>query len=261
MLIRSGALAGRKFGIRDLGRLALWGLAAAGALTAVAYAGSTDVGRERVKVAIAEIHETLMPTGVQRVRPLSAQEGRRLAETVRSLTADRDRLLTRIATLEHNVEDITGSIARVQKAADAAQHPPEPAPQPQAPPETAPPQTTAPEDVTSSITVQAATPPLPAPAPVPAPTPAKPEFGLDLGSAPTVEALRTAWAVALRKHGRLLEGLSPMVRTRERPRAEFRLIAGPLPNAATAARICAAMNAAGAICQPSMFEGQRLALH
>ena len=71
----------------------------------------------------------------------------------------------------------------------------------------------------------------------------KTEFGLDLGSASTVEALRTAWTAALRRHGPLLEGLRPVVQMRERPRpgaVELRLIAGPIPNAATAARLCAA---------------------
>jgi hypothetical protein len=240
--------------------MALWGLTAAGALTAVTYAASTGIGRERVKVAIAEVHEALMPTGVQTPRPLSAQEGRRLAETVQTLAADRERLLARIATLEHSVEDMTGSIARVQKAAEAAQHPPEPAPPvPPHQPEAAPPATAPAEEVTSSITVPSATPAPPLP-----PRPAKPEFGLDLGGATTIEALRVAWTAALRKHGRLLEGLHPVVHTRERSRpggVELRLVAGPLPNAATAARMCAALTAAGAICQPSVFDGQRLALH
>jgi hypothetical protein len=90
----------------------------------------------------------------------------------------------------------------------------------------------------------------------------KTEFGVDLGSASTIEALRTAWTAALRRHGTLLEGLHPVVQTRERPRAvgvELRLIAGPVPNAAAAARLCVAMTAAGAICAPAVFDGQRLA--
>jgi len=89
------------------------------------------------------------------------------------------------------------------------------------------------------------------------------EFGLDLGSATTVEALRTAWTAALRRHGPLLEGLRPIVQMRERPRPggmELRLIAGPVPNAAAAARLCVSMTAAGAICAPAVFEGQRLAV-
>jgi hypothetical protein len=240
--------------------MTLWGLAAVGALTAATYAGSTPIGRERVKVAVAEMRELVLPTGVQIARPLTAQEGRRLAENVRTLAADRERLLARIATLEHNVEGITGSIARVQRAAEEARHPADPppsAPEMQA----TPPQTKAPENVTAAIEP---VPPVSVPAPAPAQSVTKQEFGLDMGNAGSVEALRTAWTIALRKHGRLLQGLHPVVQMRERPRGggtEFRLIAGPLPNAASAARICAAMTAAGAICQPSVFEGQRLALH
>ena len=90
----------------------------------------------------------------------------------------------------------------------------------------------------------------------------KTEYGLDLGSASTIEALRTAWNAALRRHGAVLEGLRPVVQMRERPRpgaTEFRLIAGPIPNATAAARLCATMTAAGAICAPAVFDGQRLA--
>lgn len=255
-------MASRKFGIRELGRLALWGMAAVGALATVAYASSTDVGRERVKVAVAEVREAILPTGVHVPRPLTAQEGQRVAEAVRTLAADRERLLTRIAVLEHNVEDVTGSIARVQQAQRDAQPAPRipesaPSPKPEAP-------ATRPlEEVTSSITVPAQTQPLQQPT-QPAPVSTRTEFGLDLGSAPTVEALRGAWTIALRKHSRLLEGLYPVVHRRERPRGagvELRLVAGPLPDAASAARICAAMTAIGAICQPSIFEGQRLAPH
>jgi hypothetical protein len=90
----------------------------------------------------------------------------------------------------------------------------------------------------------------------------KTEYGLDLGSASAIEALRTAWNAALRRHGVVLEGLRPVVQMRERPRpgaTEFRLIAGPIPNATAAARLCATMTAAGAICAPAVFDGQRLA--
>ena len=82
-------------------------------------------------------------------------------------------------------------------------------------------------------------------------------------SATSVEALRTAWTAALRRHGKLLVGLHPVVQMRERPRPaspEFRLVAGPIANAASAARICATLTAAGAVCAPAVFDGQRLAV-
>ena len=251
-----------KFGLRDLFRLAVWGLTAAGALFIALFAATTETGRDRLFVAIAEIHEVLMPTGVKPIRPLDAREGRRLAETVRSLAADRDRLAARVATLEQSLDSITGSIARAEKAEKATPPAAAPAPAaPSAPPiasappvETTPAKTAPEEDVTSSLSL---------PPQQPAAGPAKQEFGLDLGSATTVEALRTAWTAALRRHGPLLEGLRPVVQMRERPRPasmEFRLIAGPVPSAAAAARLCMSMTAAGAICAPSVFEGQRLAV-
>jgi hypothetical protein len=240
--------------MRDLWRLALWGMSATAAMTVVAYAAVTGPGRERLQVAFAEIHEVLIPSGVKPIRPLDAREGRRLAETVRGLAADRERLLDRIASLEQNIDGITGSIARVEKAVKA---PPAAVSAPTEPP--TPPS----EDVTSSLSLPpTAAKQVPMPPQPPAPSASKTEFGLDLGSASTVEALRTAWTAALRRHAMLLEGLHPVVQMRERPRPggnELRLIAGPIPNAATAARLCAAMTAAGAICAPAVFDGQRLA--
>jgi hypothetical protein len=54
-----------------------------------------------------------------------------------------------------------------------------------------------------------------------------------------------------------------MTLTREHPRGggvEYRLIAGPIANAAKAARFCAAITATGGICQPTTYEAPRLAI-
>jgi len=40
----------------------------------------------------------------------------------------------------------------------------------------------------------------------------------------------------------------------------LRLVAGPLPNASIAARLCATLGAVSQPCQPTVFDGQRLAL-
>ena len=40
--------------MRDLWRIAAWGLSATAALTLVAYAGTTEPGRDRLHVAVAE---------------------------------------------------------------------------------------------------------------------------------------------------------------------------------------------------------------
>jgi hypothetical protein len=61
----------------------------------------------------------------------------------------------------------------------------------------------------------------------------------------------------------LFDGLRPVIAVREPQKGggiELRLIAGPLPNASIAARLCAALSAANQSCQPTVFDGQRLAL-
>jgi len=254
--------------LRDLRRCGLWGLAAAGALTVATYAGTTASGHDRLLLAIGQTRQmvSLTDTKTRRtdkaIRPLDAQDGQRLAETVRTLAADRDRLQTQLATLERSVGEVSASFARFEKAAPApiqstAQSAPAtvqsiPVAAQSAPTTTAP--AHAPEDVTASIRS-------PAP-PATQGAPTKGEFGLDLGGANTIDGLRVLWATARQRHGTLLDGLRPVVHVRERPRSggvEMRLVAGPIPNAVTAARMCATLVAAGAICQPSAYDGQRLA--
>jgi hypothetical protein len=247
----------RTFGLRDLWRTALWGLAATGALSLVAYASSTGPGSDRLMLAAAQMHEIVSPTGFKPPRPLDAREGQRLAATVRVLSDDRDRLLARIASLEQNLQDITGTVARVSQVVEAAGQP--------ATPIAAQPEPTPPADDTTASVSAAGMPAARRPqAPVtPAPDSAgKTEFGLDIGSAGTIEGLRLLWATAQRRHGAVLEGLKPIVHLRDSRRPggiELRLVAGPLPSAASAARLCATLTAAGAACQPAVFDGQRLA--
>jgi hypothetical protein len=88
-------------------------------------------------------------------------------------------------------------------------------------------------------------------------------FGLDIGTAKTLEGLRALWKAAQRRHAMQLEGLRPIVHVRELSRPggiQLRLVAGPIPTAAIAARLCAAMVADGGLCEPALFDGQRLAL-
>ena len=291
--------------MREFFRLFVWGTVAALSLTLAIFAGSTEAGTDRARHAALQLREVIMPSGIKPARPLDAVEGRKLAETVRLLTADRERLLARIAVLENNVDDMTGSIRRVEKAARAVPttieqpfspvtalpsqpptrlqpviaaapvQPPVPAPAPaeirQPPVEARQPPATAalpppppPEEVTASINTEE-------PAPAAAATEAKPppnratkrQFGLDLGGAATEDALRPVWTNAMRRHTPLLQNLRPLVVSRENPRGgvEYRLIAGPIGNAAKAARFCAAITGTGGVCQPTMYEGQKLASH
>jgi hypothetical protein len=91
----------------------------------------------------------------------------------------------------------------------------------------------------------------------------KTEFGLDLGGETSLDGLRARWAAIKGKHREALEGLQPLVRVREGSRpgtVELHLIAGPVSNAGTAARVCAKLQASGLACQASEFDGQRLSV-
>jgi hypothetical protein len=108
--------------MRPLLRLMVWGTCALVAVGGTVMAGRTDVGTARAKVAIATLRAAPgdvlnHPNDMLASRPIAPDENeQRLAEQVRTLTADRDRLVERVATLEHNVSDLTGSIARTPAA-------------------------------------------------------------------------------------------------------------------------------------------------
>jgi hypothetical protein len=87
------------------------------------------------------------------------------------------------------------------------------------------------------------------------------EFAVDLGGNSSIDGLRSLWANLQSNHGQTLAGLRPLVSVQEGRRGvELRLVAGPLANAATAARTCAALQAKGVSCQTTVFDGQRLAV-
>jgi hypothetical protein len=90
----------------------------------------------------------------------------------------------------------------------------------------------------------------------------KTEFGIDLGTAPTVDGLRALWTTLKSQHNALLDGLQPVIAMHESDKpgiVAIRLVAGPLANAAAAARLCVALAGTITACQPAAFEGQRLA--
>lgn len=87
------------------------------------------------------------------------------------------------------------------------------------------------------------------------------EFGVDLGGANSVEGLRALWRGLAST--RELNGLRPVMIIRERNGGygmQLRLIAGPLGDAAAAARLCAVLIESKRACETAVFDGQRLAL-
>ena len=89
------------------------------------------------------------------------------------------------------------------------------------------------------------------------------EFAIDVGGDASIEGVRTLWATIRNNNSQLLDGLRPLVAMRENRHGamELRLVVGPLANASSAARLCAALNTTGISCQTTQFDGQRLALH
>jgi hypothetical protein len=88
------------------------------------------------------------------------------------------------------------------------------------------------------------------------------EFAVDLGSANSIGGLRTLWRGVLASNA-ALKALTPIITVRENKTGlgmQLRLAAGPLQDAATAAKICAALTAAKRGCETTVYDGQRLAM-
>jgi hypothetical protein len=89
------------------------------------------------------------------------------------------------------------------------------------------------------------------------------EFGVDLGAANSIDGLRALWRGLLNSNA-TLASLRPIIVVRERNNGlgmQLRLVAGPLSDAAAAAKICAALIESERPCTTSLFDGQRLAVN
>jgi hypothetical protein len=284
---------------RPLWRLFGWGSAATIALAAVALTSQTEAGGKRLQLALTFANVPERATAQIPPRAVETEaETKRLAAQVRDLAADRERLTARIALLERNLADMTGSIKQQseQLAATRAANTPPPAPSAPAttpaivtvlpaltplarpaigeiaaswaatamPPETAAPATPpqAEEPATEAIPPPVHVTAAPANEPVAAPPP-KPDYGIDLGAATSLEALRVHWGALKANYGPLLVGLHPVAtqHTKTPTGVTYRLVAGPLPSAAEAARLCARFPVTRTGCRPAKFSGVQLAEH
>lgn len=90
------------------------------------------------------------------------------------------------------------------------------------------------------------------------------EFGVDLGSAKSIEGLRAMWRGAIKTNAQHLASLQPIIVVKERNDGlgmQLRLVAGPLADAAEAAKVCAGLlTESNRACETSVYEGQRLSL-
>ncbi len=264
----------RRFDLRTVWRLAGWGGAAALALAAAVFASQTENGSQRL-AAVASADLPARPVATVKIPPHREQEWEiaRLEAQLRTLTSDRDRLAERVASLEHNIEDITGSIKR-QSAQTIT-----PAPPPAAAPVISPPATTeakqsekpapaqaeaaappaAPEHSAEPPHEAVSLPPVRVAALPAESTPPKPEFGVALAGSSNLDVLHLQWGALKANYGPLLAGLRPIAAREQRGTTTYyRLVLGPLPNAAAAAKLCARLTAARAVCHTGKFTGDPL---
>jgi hypothetical protein len=194
------------------------------------------------------------------------------------LTEDRDRLATRVAALEHDLDDLTGSVSRqaeISRREEAARigetesnlsavAPPapvasltrssSPSPWPDAPMST---------EATGIATIAPATDAATSwPPNVPTSVVPLSGYGADIGSALSLKSLHAIWHALRAAHPQLFQGLQAGVTIRDNPRsnrAELRLVVGPFADADAAAQLCAALARFRQPCVRTMFDG-RLAL-
>ncbi len=243
--------------MQRLRRLAVWGAAASGAVLVVTLTSRSDIAVDRIALVL---HHQKPPFDAQ-----AATE--QLAAAVRGLKDNDEQINSRLAAVEHDMDDFTGSITKQIKAADASRHVEDG------------PSVVATAATSASMLAPADIPSAAAPASVPVPMPApgsakaaeesalpplpRTAFGVDIGSGLTLQALRMRWAAIRTAHPQLFEGLEPIISVREVPRSnkiELRLVAGPIALPGTAAQLCAQLAALGLFCQPTIYDGQHLAL-
>jgi hypothetical protein len=252
----------KPFDMRQLWRMALWAATASGALLLAVLSSRSEVGSQRLAVVIASLHGQTAPP------PFDAQvETRKLANALRGLSSENDQLRSRLAAVENHVDDVTGSLTRQIEAVKAEAEAPRPTDTPPA---------AATTDLTGSTPQPApaptAVPVAPPPGRAQTPPPAKPadpnsssvtpkQYGVDIGSAASIQALRARWAEIRAAHPQLFQGLTPTaVLASQSDHAELRLVMGPLPNSDAATRLCSSLALYHLNCQPTGFDGQHVAL-
>ena len=264
----------RRFDMRSLWRLGIWGMSASLALVVAVAAGYSNAGSRRPVAARGDLEAA--PKANAQATPLASRlpeidaETHRLSDAVRSLTDGREQLLVRIGTLERNLEDMTGAIKRQAPPAAAVPNAATPAPPPAAAAKVA---TASPDPAPADSAKPPAREAEPQPAAAAlerianAPAAAPPEeppatgFGVDIGGAANFEGLRVLWSSTKTGNAAVLEGMHPQVVVRENSKTkgtELRLIVGPIANVEEAARMRATLSAGRRYCQPLAFEGQAL---
>lgn len=112
---------------RTLWRIASWGLGATCAVILAIMANQSSLGVRRDQVAAADLKQQAQQ--IQTVAKDTHNEARRLAAAIETLNMDRDRLYSRVTSLEQGLDSVTGAIAK--QGSGSAPQPPAARPEPQ----------------------------------------------------------------------------------------------------------------------------------
>ena len=230
--------------LRRLRNLTLWISSAAVAITLAVLAGRSQTGSERLAAIFHPSHAQ------QAANKFDAETvTRQLADAMRVLVANEEQLRGRVSAVEHDLDDVTGSIRQVAAASEAKSA------------ETGP-TVSATATVTASA-VAPVNPPKPPASFTQNDPPQATQYGVDIGSGLSLQALRARWQTLRQEHPALLEGMQPIVTVRETPRSnkiELRLVVGPLAHPGEATQLCQALTMFNMFCAPAVYDGQHLAL-
>jgi hypothetical protein len=145
---------------RAMFRLGTWGVVSVGAVVAAVLASQSNMKSRHDESAALDL--TRQSQQIQSVAKESQNETRRLASAIDTLNSDRDRMYSRLTSLEQGLESVTGAIAR-QNAAAA---PPPAAASPAATPAVATPPAATPPAAPQLVAQSTAPEPAPVIAPV-----------------------------------------------------------------------------------------------
>jgi hypothetical protein len=231
------------------------------ALFVAVLSSRDDLATQRVGALLLSFN--LMPAQPAAPKFDAESAARQLAKALHGLVEDRDRLATRLASLERDMDDRTGSIKNQIEAVRTAKT--------EAPPwpDNAPPVPMTPADIAAMVkpvspapAAAAANPPPsgpPAAAADPSPADVSPStataYGADIGTALTMKALHARWSGLRAAHPALFDGLQPLVSLKQNPRTnrtELHLVVGPYSNADAAAQFCDFVLPFHLACQPAI---------
>jgi hypothetical protein len=110
---------------RGMFRLGTWGAASVGAVIVAVLANQSSLRLRHDEVAAADLAQQAQQ--IQTAARETRNENRRLASAIDTLNSDRDRMYTRLSTLEQGLDSVTGAIAKQKTAAATPAASPTPA--------------------------------------------------------------------------------------------------------------------------------------